>query len=133
MKTTHFYNSTRHPIVTLRDMKQEDEKCASFRIEAYGSEYEAFVEGCTEINTFRILHDELEKLYNGKQTEIHVKTTDGSLEITGSMDMAGIIFWTFVLTEVGTKNRIEVKDCSDRTFLPEIMKSLTEWIEEDGV
>ena len=129
----HFYNSTRHPIVTLRDMKQEDEKCASFRIEAYGPVYEAFVEGCTEINTFRILHDELEKSYNGEQTEIHVKTTDGSLEITGSMDMAGIIFWTFVLTEVGTKNRIEVKDCSDRTFLPEMMKSLTEWIEEDGV
>ncbi len=119
--------------MTLRDMKQEDEKCASFRVEAYGSVYEVFVEGCTEINTFRILHDELEKSYNGEQTEIHVKTTDGSLEITASMNMAGIIFWTFVLTEVGTKNRIEVKDCSDRTFLPEMMKSLTEWIEEDGV
>ena len=128
-----FFNSTRCPIITLRDMKQESEECASFRVEAYGSVYEVFVEGRTEINTFRILHDELEKLYNGEQTEIHVKTTDGSLEITASMDMAGIVFWTFVLTEVGTKNFIEVKDCSDRTFLPEIMKSLTEWIEEDGV
>ena len=131
MKTIHFYNSTRHPIVTLHDMKQESEKCTSFRVEAYGSEYEASVEGYTDIKTFGILCAEFEKLYNGEQTEIHVETTDGSLKITATMNMAGIIFWTFVLTEVGTRNCIEVKDCSDRTFLPEIMKSLTVWIEEE--
>lgn len=125
-----FYNSTRLPVVTLCDITQEGDGYVSFRIETYNSVYEVFIDGCTEIETFRKLCDEFEKLYNGEQSDIHVETTDGSLEITGSMDMAGIVFWTFVLTEVGTRNRIEVKDCSDRTFLPEIMKSLTEWIEE---
>ena len=127
----NFYNSARHTIVTLRDMNQESEECASFCIETYNSMYEAIIYGSTKINTFRILYNELEKLYNGEQTEIHAKTTDGSLEITASMDMAGIIFWTFMLTEVGTRNCMEVKDCSDRTFLPELMKFLTTWIEEE--
>lgn len=126
----HFYNSTRHPIIVLHHITQESEGYVSFCIEVCSSVYEAFVDGCTDMKTFRALHDGLGKLYSGEQTELHVETTDGSLDITASMDMAGIIFWTFVLTEVGTRNRIEVKDCSDRTFLPEIMKSLTEWIEE---
>ena len=112
-------------------MNQESEECASFCIETYNSMYEAIIYGSTKINTFRILYNELEKLYNGEQTEIHAKTTDGSLEITASMDMAGIVFWTFMLTEVGTRNCMEVKDCSDRTFLPELMKFLTTWIEEE--
>lgn len=82
---------------------------------------------------FRMLYDGLEKLYNDELTDIHIQTTDGTLDIVASVNMAGIISWTFILTEVGTRNRMEIKDCSDRTFLPEIMKSLTEWIGEDGV
>lgn len=128
-----FYNSARHPIVTLFGREQVSRECVSFNIEVCGHEYEALINGSTEKGVFRILYDEFETLYNGEQSDVHVETTDGSLEIAASMDVSGIIFWKFVLTEVGTKNRIEVKDCSDRTFLPEIMKSLTEWIEEDGV
>lgn len=47
-----FYNSTRRPIITLHDPTLESEEYVSFRIEAYGSVYEATVNGCTGINTF---------------------------------------------------------------------------------
>jgi len=47
-----FYNSTRRPIITLHDLTLESEEYVSFRIEAYGSVYEATVDGRTGINTF---------------------------------------------------------------------------------
>lgn len=47
-----FYNSTRRPIITLHDLTLESEEYVSFRIETYGSVYEATVDGRTGINTF---------------------------------------------------------------------------------
>lgn len=128
-----FHNSTRNPIVALHDMRWESQECISFGIEMFNAECSASINGNTEKKVFRMLYDGLEKLYNDELTDIHIQTTDGTLDIVASVNMAGIISWTFILTEVGTRNRMEIKDCSDRTFLPEIMKSLTEWIGEDGV
>ena len=71
----NFYNSARHTIVTLRDMNQESEECASFRIETYNSMCEAVIYGSTKINTFRILYNELEKLYLPTKTPIFPSTS----------------------------------------------------------
>lgn len=133
MTDIYFYNSNREPIITLCDMKCKERGECTFIIESCFAMYTAQIQCITELNNIKELCHTLRELYDGVRIDFSFKTSDESLKINASMNHSGIILWTFQLIEVGTMNYLKIKDSSDRTFLPDILNTLTQCIKENAV